>query len=145
MGRDTLQQNATLPPELSPAQDKALAAILGGATVTAAAKSACVDLSTVHRWLADPEFVAALNTCRHEMYAALRQGLRVLAAEAIVSMRNILADRRTPAAARVRAASEVLRMALAEKCEAPTEPAGAATVIQRRRLDAALGRGSTPY
>ncbi len=63
MSRDNLPQNATLPALLSIGQDKALAALLSGATVTAAAKSADVDRGTLHRWLADdPTFIAAYNS-----------------------------------------------------------------------------------
>jgi len=66
-----MQQNATesASADLPPQQTRALAALLGGATITAVADSAGVDRTTVHRWLRDdPDFQAACN--------AVRRGLR---------------------------------------------------------------------
>jgi len=51
MGSDILPQNATEPGLPTVVQERALAALLSGSSVTAAAKSAGVDRATVHRVL----------------------------------------------------------------------------------------------
>jgi hypothetical protein len=76
------QQNATLFEGLSPAQQKAVTALLGGRTVTAAAKAANVDRTTIYRWLRDPydpAFRNALDQGRQELQAALKTRLLGLA------------------------------------------------------------------
>src|SRR5262245_44514608 len=63
---DTLQRNPT--PPLTPPQETALAALLLGKTVTAAAQTAGVDRTTIYRWLKeDFDFLAALNRGRQEL------------------------------------------------------------------------------
>ena len=65
-----MQQNATesASADLPPQQSRALAALLGGATITAVADSAGVDRTTVHRWLrADPDFQAAYNAVKRDL------------------------------------------------------------------------------
>lgn len=52
------------PNDLKPAQEVALAALLTGASVTAAAEAANVDRTTVSRWLAEPKFQARFNLGR---------------------------------------------------------------------------------
>ena len=48
------QHNTTLFRGLSPAQENALAALLAGNTVTAAAEKASVDRTTIYHWLRNP-------------------------------------------------------------------------------------------
>jgi hypothetical protein len=67
-----MQRNATEardePSKLSPTQQQALAALLAGSTVTAAADAEGVDRTTVHRWLrSDYDFQAAMNRARREL------------------------------------------------------------------------------
>lgn len=77
----TLQQNATSADGLSPAQEKALMALLAGQTVTAAAKAANVDRTTVYRWLRHPDhraFRTALEDGRRELRQAMSARLLAL-------------------------------------------------------------------
>src|SRR5262245_53114031 len=105
---DRSPRNGALSALSSGAQDKAFGAQPSGATVTSAAKVAGVDRATLHRWLAeDTVFIAAYNAYRAEMMDAVRQELRLLAAEAVRAVRAVLADGSAPAAVRVRAAGEV--------------------------------------
>ena len=78
-----MQQNATPSKELTPAQDKALAALLEGKTVQDAAAAADVDRTTVHRWLKeDFAFQATYNRGRRELRDALKARLLGLAGKA---------------------------------------------------------------
>lgn len=81
----TLPQNATPGDDLLPAQQKALAALLAGQTITAAAKAAGVDRTTVHRWLRDrykPAFPDALERGRRELRQATEARLLAMASKA---------------------------------------------------------------
>jgi hypothetical protein len=67
-----MQRNATEardePSKLSPIKQQALAALLAGSTVTAAADAEGVDRTTVHRWLrSDCDIQAAMNRARREL------------------------------------------------------------------------------
>lgn len=67
-----MQQNTTgagsKRPDLPPQQAQALAALLGGATITSAAEAAGVDRTTLHRWLReDFSFQAAYNGLRCDL------------------------------------------------------------------------------
>jgi hypothetical protein len=73
---DKRLHNATDSAELPPAQVAAMAVLLAGGTVTAAADAAGVHRTTVHTWLRDDAgFIAAYNRGRREvldgMYARL--------------------------------------------------------------------------
>lgn len=75
---DSMQQNATYGDALSPAQLIALAALLGGQTITAAALAADVDRATLYRWMRNPEkpgFRKALQRGRRELRQAMRARL----------------------------------------------------------------------
>src|ERR1700720_4712091 len=81
----TLPQNASFGDDLSPAQEKALDALLTGQTVTAAAKAADVDRTTIYRWLRDPyraNFRLALERRRREIRYAMEARLLALTTKA---------------------------------------------------------------
>jgi hypothetical protein len=82
---------------LTPAQDRAVVALAGGATVTAAAESAGVSRPTVYAWLDGlPEFVAELNRARAEARDAIRAELCSLAVDAVAAMRELITSKETP-------------------------------------------------
>ena len=87
--RNKTQQDAT---SLTSTQEKAMQAILSGETVTAAAKTARVNRTTVHRWLNDPDFLAALNSYRSELRDAQHHRLARLASKAIDVAEQALED-----------------------------------------------------
>ena len=73
-----MQQNATPQDvhDLSSRQTRVLSALLAGATITSAAKTAAVDRTTVHRWLReDFAFQAACNRLRRELQRELEARL----------------------------------------------------------------------
>ena len=87
--RNKMQQNAAL---LSRSQEAAMQALLSGEQITAAAKTAKVNRSTLHRWLKEPEFLAALNTCRSELREAQHDRLASLASSAIEVIEQALEE-----------------------------------------------------
>src|SRR4051812_612547 len=88
MARDILPHDAT---DLGPNQLAAIAALVGGSSVTDAAARAGVDRTTLHRWLSgDALFVATLNRSKHEALGAVRGELRALAREAVATLRGLL-------------------------------------------------------
>jgi hypothetical protein len=98
---------------LPPVQEKALAALLAGKTVVAAAADANVSRESVFRWLRDPVFVAAYNTAKIDLRDAARAELRTLTGAAVNRLRTILTDPNLPPTAlptQLRAALAVLEM-----------------------------------
>jgi DNA-binding phage protein len=92
---DTMPQNATFGEGLSPAQEKAVAALLAGQTVTAAAKAAEVDRTTVYRWLRDPydpTFRVSLDRGRRELRQAMEARLLTLASKAADCLEGVLEE-----------------------------------------------------
>lgn len=77
-------------PTLSGPQEKALAALLGGATVTAAADAAGVARQTVSEWIHhDPTFIAEMRNARATAWAVVEartESAMVEAAEVLVSL-----------------------------------------------------------
>jgi hypothetical protein len=92
---NTLPQPATPGDNLSSAQVKALAALLAGKTVTAAAQEAEVDRTTIYRWLRDPDrpgFRRALERGRWELRQAVQARLLSLAGKAADCLEGTLAQ-----------------------------------------------------
>jgi AcrR family transcriptional regulator len=59
--------------DLPPRQTRALGALLGGATITAAAEAAGVERTTIYRWLRDDvAFQGAYNRLRHDLLRELQ-------------------------------------------------------------------------
>jgi hypothetical protein len=135
MAHDILRQNETPAaglPALPVSQQRAIAALLAGAGVTAAAAKAGVARQTVHRWLSDdPIFITSYNLARREMADAVNQSLRLLAAQSVKVLRRALTSSKTPAAVKVRAAVEVLRMTAAPP-DGPTDVHEARIEVSRR-------------
>ena len=95
--------------ELPPAQDRAVVALAGGATMTAAAEAAGVSRPTVYAWLDGvPEFVVELNRARAEARGAIRAELQRVATSAVATLRELIESDETPDAIRLRAALAVL-------------------------------------
>lgn len=67
---------------LSQAQERALESLLTGSTVTAAAKAAKVDRTTVHRWQRDERFNEELRDRRVELQSLVRERLAGMATKA---------------------------------------------------------------
>ena len=113
MARNKTPQNATenKARTLTPAQIRALNALVAGQSVSKAAQAAEVDRTTVHRWLKeDPQFAAEHNAARLEMAETVQSGIRELADEAIATLRDLMGPN-TPANVRLKVVQMVLSRA----------------------------------
>jgi hypothetical protein len=120
---------------LTPAQSTALAALVQGQSVTAAARRAGVSPGTVRRWLADdPTFIAARNAALAECDDRPRAELAALGQKAVAILREAMNGHAE--SGEVRAAVEVVRLLKINE-PAParaTDPADAErTIAQRER------------
>jgi hypothetical protein len=104
--------------ELPEAQFRAIEALVGGATMVAAAEQAGVARATLFRWQHDPRFVAALNQALRDHRAEVRGEIRALAQSAIKALRDVLeaTDRVTPFL-KVKIAQQILRSIGADEAE----------------------------
>ena len=95
--------------ELSPVQAAVLLALSQGASITKAAQSAGLHLSTVNEWLQeDAHFAAAFRQACEEYIQTLRDQMRDLSALALTTLQSLLEDSKTPPSVRLRAALAVL-------------------------------------
>ena len=92
---------------LTTEQFEVIAAVVSGATVTAATKAAGVDRSTFYLWRRDAHFVAELNRAQKERDSAVCAQLHSLTDAALDALREML-ESDTPPAVRLKAALEVL-------------------------------------
>jgi transposase-like protein len=108
--------NATPFDTLTPIQAEVLKALVEGATVTAAAAQAGVHRSTVHLWTRDhPAFARALLAARQDRADALLDELSNLSQLACDTFRQLLSDPHTPAATRLKAAMEIVKLVQAQR------------------------------
>jgi len=95
--------------KLTPAQKRAISALLTSRDVRGAAEVAGVGERTLHRWLADdPLFRATLTAAEGEAIDATTRRLVGLQDGAIDTIKALLDDKTTPATVRLRAAAAVL-------------------------------------
>lgn len=84
--------------ELADKQQRAVAALVSGETVKDAARDAGVNRSTVHRWLKEPDFMAALNGARRRLRDEQEHRLMALGSKAISTIASALDQGDTKAA-----------------------------------------------
>jgi hypothetical protein len=97
-------------PSLSPAQAKVIKSLARGQTVTAAAEDAGVHRTTIHHWIrTEPAFKIAVETAQSEYAAELNDGIRELAARALLTLHDLLQDISTPPAVRLKTALAILQ------------------------------------
>ncbi len=89
-----------------------LAALLTRPTIAEAAKESGMSLRTAMRALADPAFREALQAAKRQVLRIAMTKLTINTAGAVDTLAEIYADPKAPAAARVTASSNVIRLAL---------------------------------
>ena len=94
---DLFQDNHQ-PQALSPAQTRVVVALAQGCSVSAAAETAGVHRTTVHRWLKDPVFDAAVMQTRDDYCETLADGFHALTGLAVTKLRTVLESPDTPPA-----------------------------------------------
>ncbi len=129
-----MRQNATdesEPDDLPPTQERVVAALITGSTVTRAAELAGVDRTTVHRWLRNNwDFQAALNRARREFRDSLGARLENIAERAIQTVDEAIG------AGDVRVALAVLKgLGLLDGCVTAIGVNDAATLREETELE----------
>ncbi len=97
------------PDGITPKQEAAIVALLNEPTVARAAITADVDERTMHRWLADPDFARAYRNARRLAFAQAIAVTQRYAPLAVHALGKIMADTKVTAAARVSAATALLK------------------------------------
>lgn len=94
---------------LSARQEQAIVALINETTIAAASRASGIGQRTLHRWVSEPDFLAAYRAARREAFShaiALTQRYAPLAVTALAKM---LSDTSAPHAAKVSAATALLR------------------------------------
>ena len=99
-------------PILTATQEHVLAHIANGATHTAAAASAGVHRNTVHNWLNAPAFCQALAQAQYQNACFWHDQAKELAATAMETLRDLLANPDTRDSVRLKAALAILEPGL---------------------------------
>ena len=93
-------------------QELAIAALMTQPTLERAARATGVSLRTLSRWLQVPEFAEAYRRARLDASSPALALLQKVSPNAVVALHNAMADKKTPAAVRVRAADCFLNHAM---------------------------------
>lgn len=97
--------------DLSSQEEKAIIALITEPTIKKAAAKAEMGERTLHRWLTDPFFSAAYRQARRINFAQAISVCQMLAPTAMSVLGRVMSDPASPAAARVAAATSVLKFA----------------------------------
>ena len=103
----TTPRNLT-PGDLPARQRRAVAALLTAGDVTSAARETGVSRETLHRWLRQPAFLAAVREAEADALDELSRSLVRLGRSAAGTLEAAMGDATAPWATRVRAADAVL-------------------------------------
>jgi phage terminase small subunit len=105
---------------LNPRHERFLLELLGGQTISNAAKSQGIAEATARRWLALPEVAAAYRSMRHELVDSAVTGMQAAARAAVATLvKNLKANSPAP---QIQAARILLEMTIAAtQVEALTE------------------------
>jgi hypothetical protein len=95
--------------DLTSKQVNAIAALLVSGTIQSAATRAEVSESTLHRWLEQPTFVAALHKAQEQAIMLAAARLAEASDTAVSVLINTMTDPKVAPTARVKAAASVLR------------------------------------
>lgn len=100
------------PQGLTYKQNRAILALLSEPTVKAAAAAAKIAEVTIHRWLNDPTFSAALKETRSRVFESTLTALQSASGVAVETLREVMEDKTAQPAARVSAAKTVLEISV---------------------------------
>jgi hypothetical protein len=89
-------------------RDEAIAALLTQRNVEDAARAAGVSVSTLLRWMKEPEFEVAYREARRAAFGQSVARLQQASSAAVSTLLKVMIDPNTPASTKVRAADSVL-------------------------------------
>jgi hypothetical protein len=98
--------------KLTPAQHKAVSALLTEPSVRKAAEAAGVQERRLYRWLKEPDFAEAYRTARREATQQAIARLQQASGAAVSILLTLMARDTSPPAIRLAAARTVLEMAV---------------------------------
>jgi hypothetical protein len=115
------------PSKLKVKQQLAITALLGGASMSAAAEAAGIDRSTLYRWMRrDAQFVAAYNRVKHDHYDALHAHMFRITNQMLDALEKLLARPFSTTSDRLRMISvglQLRKQIMAERApDCPTDP-----------------------
>ena len=96
---------------LTTKQEDAILALLSEPSIVRAAESVGVTERTLHRWLTEEAFADAYRTARRETFGQAIGLCQRYATLSVTTLAKIMADTSAPTAARVSAATAVLKFA----------------------------------
>ena len=129
------EETSIVPVELSDRQQLAMPLVVAGKADKEVADEVKVTRETVWRWRHQPEFIAALNTYRKEVFGATQERLRDLVTGAVEALAEGLADENPRV--RVQAAVHILKAAkLYGERLPPIGPTTTEAVIAAEKPDA---------
>ncbi len=88
---------------LTPKQEESILALLRETSIAKAAKSCKVGERTLHRWLDEPDFSKAYRKARRQAFSQAIALTQRYAPLAVSTLATLMADKDTPAHARVSA------------------------------------------
>ena len=88
-------------------QEEAIVALLTQPSIEAAARSVGIDVRTLLRWLANPEFQAEYRKARREVHSQATARLQQATGASTTTMLKLMVDPNVPASVRLRAAETV--------------------------------------
>jgi hypothetical protein len=94
-------------------QAAVLAELLSRPTQKAAAEACGISLSTIQRWLREPEFAEQYRQAKSELVTGATMRLRSNAIEAVEALHEVAKEKANPPAARVSAARAILEFMFA--------------------------------
>lgn len=97
--------------ELTPKQEKAIAALISEPTILLAAEKIGSSEATLHRWLRDDTFNKAYKETRRALISQTISSLQQTTNEAVHTLREVMGNGDAPASSRVQAARTILEMA----------------------------------
>jgi hypothetical protein len=93
-------------------KEQAIAALLNHRTTEEAAKAVGIGVTTLFRWLNEPEFHAAYLKARRESVSQAIARMQQAAGAAGITILKLMTDPNVPAAVRLRAAESVYGIAI---------------------------------
>lgn len=94
---------------LSARQEQAIVALINETTVAAASRASGIGQRTLHRWMTQRVFLAAYRSARREAFGQAIALTQRYAPLAVTALAKVLSDPTAPHAAKVSAATAVLR------------------------------------
>ena len=97
--------------KLTAKQEEAIVALLSQRNVEEAARVAGVGVRTLHRWLKEPEFLAAYRGAKRAVYSQSIARLHQMTSAAVSVLGKLMTDPSTPASTRARTADSIINHA----------------------------------